>query len=89
MANSTQLVADMTTVCASTPNSTSLASLSAATGPIQDWQGNAQLILLKLKEAAYLCVKLRAALDSSTPDPIYTTLGNVAATIYASYGNLV
>ena len=87
MANSTQLITDMTTVASGTPTATSQTKLNAATGPIQDFTGNANAILTKLKEAVYLIVKLQAGMDSG--DALYTTLGNVAATLYANYSNLV
>jgi hypothetical protein len=54
MANSTKLIADMKTVIANGPSSVTLANSIAPAGPIMDYIGGCNLVLLKLEEASEL-----------------------------------
>jgi hypothetical protein len=54
MAASTKLIADMKTVIANGPSSVTTANCIAAAGPVMDYVGGCNLVLLKLEEASEL-----------------------------------
>lgn len=72
MAKSTQIITDATTVANGTFTTTSQAKAIAATGPIQDLNGNALLVLRKYQEALNLLTTIKAGTDAG--DPLLTTI---------------
>ena len=63
--SSTSLIADTTSVISNGPSTTTKANAIAAAGPIQDYVGNCNLSLLKLKEAEVLLTTLKTDTDAS------------------------
>ena len=75
MAASTTLITNMKTALATGPSVATAAKALNPTGPIMDYPGNTQEVLLKLQEANSLLTKVISATDAS--DPSLATLQNV------------
>src|SRR5689334_4452476 len=60
----TTAIADATTVITNGPNAATQAKAIAAAGPIMDYVGNSQLLLLKIKELKVKLTQIKAVTDS-------------------------
>ena len=65
MANSTTVITDLNSVYNNGPQGTTPANAVAPAGPIMDYIGNTNLMIVKAKELAYLIGKVIADTDSS------------------------
>ena len=65
MANSTQIITDLTTVISNGPNAATQALAITASGQIMDYSGNVQLLLLKAQEMKQLIAAVIADTDAS------------------------
>jgi hypothetical protein len=81
MAASTNLIGDTTTVINNGPSTTTKANAIAAAGPIQDYPGNCQQSLLKLKEASVLLTAMKTDTDASGDATNLALLNGVLAAL--------
>jgi hypothetical protein len=80
-ANSTQLIADETSVIANGPSATTKANAIAQAGPIMDYIANTKLVLEKYQETTVLLAKIITETDPSTDATNLTLLDAVQATL--------
>jgi hypothetical protein len=66
VANSTNIPGDLQSVLTNGASATTKANAIAAGGPIQDYQGNVNLLLTKSQEMAVLIARVIAVTDSGT-----------------------
>src|SRR5580658_9616519 len=76
---SSNMIADMTTVIANGPTSATTALATANSGPIMDYAGNTNEVLLGLKETSYLIGKVIT--DTDAGDPSLTNLNAIQAAL--------
>ena len=78
---STSLIANMKSVQTSGPSSVTSANAIAQAGPITDYPGMVDNIVLVLQEAAVKVTNLLAVTDQTVPDPNYALLNQISGSL--------